>query len=144
MSEPTTPGLVGLHHFAFTVRDLDASIAWYQKVFQTTPVEGTFPHYGRERTGYALLMIEPHTGITIGLHHNEGNQGEEFDEKRTGLDHIGLQVEGRDDLQAWADWLDTIGVAHSGIQRVTDPSTYSTIVFRDLDNIQLEFMAPDV
>ena len=32
-----------------------------------------------------------------------------------------------------------LGVAHSGIQSKKEPSVYSTIGFRDLDNIQLEF-----
>ncbi|MFF3444923.1 VOC family protein [Streptosporangium sp. NPDC002721] len=28
------PSFSGPHHFAFTVKDLDASVAWYQKVFR--------------------------------------------------------------------------------------------------------------
>jgi hypothetical protein len=35
------------------------------------------------------------------------------------------------------DWLDSLGTAHSGIQSSREPFVYSTIVFRDLDNIQL-------
>jgi len=144
MSEPTTPPISGLHHFAFTVRDLEVSIAWYQKVFQATLVDGRLPHYGREWTGFANLVIEPRTGLAIGLHHNEGNQSEEFDEVRTGLDHISLRVEGREGLEAWADWLDSLEVAHSGIQSKKEPFVFSTIVFRDPDNIQLEVVAVDV
>ena len=144
MSEFGTPPLSGLHHFAFTVRDLEASIAWYERVFQAALTEGKMPHYGREWTGYAHLIIEPQTGVTIGLHRNNGNEGEEFDERRTGLDHLALRVEGREGLEAWADWLDILGIAHSGIQSVTVPFQYSTIVFRDIDNIQLEVMAPGV
>jgi glyoxylase I family protein len=107
-------------------------------------VDGKLAHYGRERTGYAELIIEPHTGIAIGLHHNESNKAEEFDEVRTGLDHISFQVEGREGLEVWADWLDSLEVAHSGIQSKKEPFVYSTIVLRDLDNIQLEFIAVDV
>ncbi|WP_105975301.1 VOC family protein [Streptomyces geranii] len=144
MSESTAPPIGGLHHFAFTVRDLEASVAWYRKVFQATLVEGVLPHYGREWTGFARLVIEPRTGLAIGLHHNDGNRGEEFDEVRTGLDHVSLRVEGREGLEAWADWLDSIGVAHSGIQSNKEPFVFSTVVFRDIDNIQLEVMAVDV
>ncbi|MBE1585392.1 VOC family protein [Nonomuraea angiospora] len=143
MSEPSTPPISGLHHFAFTVRDLEASIAWYQKVFQATLVDGDLPHYGREWTGYANLVIEPRTGLAIGLHRHEANQDEEFNEARTGLDHVSLRVDGREGLEAWADWLDGLGVAHSGIQRRTRPFVHSTIVFRDIDNIQLEVVAID-
>ncbi|GAA2216038.1 VOC family protein [Nonomuraea monospora] len=143
MTEPIKPPISGLHHFAFTVRDLEASIAWYQRVFQATVVDGDLPHYGREWTGYAKLVIEPLTGLAIGLHYHEGNQGEEFNEVRTGLDHISLLVEGRAGLEAWADWLDSLGVARSGIQRRTRPFAHSTIVFRDIDCIQLEVVAID-
>lgn len=144
MSDAIAPSFSGLHHVAFTVRDLQASVAWYQKVFQAELVDGTLPHYGREWTGYAELVIEPRTGLAIGLHHNAGNKGEEFDEVRTGLDHVSLHVEGRAGLVAWSDWLDSLGIAHSGIQSVKEPFVYSVVVFRDIDNIQLEVMAVGV
>jgi catechol 2,3-dioxygenase-like lactoylglutathione lyase family enzyme len=141
MSESTTPPISGVHHFALTVRDLEASVAWYRRVFQATLVDGDLPHYGREWTGYANLVIEPRTGLAIGLHHNEANQDEDFDEAHTGLDHISLRVEGRRELEAWAAWLDSVRVTHSGIQRRTTPFVFSAIVFRDIDNIQLEVVA---
>jgi glyoxylase I family protein len=146
MSQPTTttPAILGLAHFAFVVRDLDASIAWYQKVFDATLVEGEFPHYGRPWTGFAKLVIEPNTGIAIGLHHNVANQHEEFSETRTGLDHISLRVDGHEGLNAWQARLDSLGVAHSGIQSVKDPIPFSTLIFRDIDNIQLEFYVDDI
>jgi hypothetical protein len=62
----------------------------------------------------------------------------------TGLDHISLQMEGREGLEAQASWLDNIGVAHSGIQSVKEPFVHSTIVFRDIDNNQMEVIAVDV
>ena len=144
MTEITAPPFTGLAHFAFTVRDLEASVAWYQRVFGAKLVDGKLPHYGREWTGYAQLLIEPRTGLGIGLHHNEANESEEMNEVRTGLDHISLKVEGREGLEAWANWLDSLGVAHSGIQSVKEPLVYSTIVFRDIDNNQLEVIAVDV
>jgi len=144
MTETTAPSFIGVDHFAFTVRDIEASVAWYQKVFQANVVDGKLPHYGREWTGYALLLVEPRTGLAIGLHHNEANQGEEMNEIRTGLDHIALKVEGREGLEAWASWLDSLGIAHSGIQSVKEPFVYSVIIFRDIDNNQLEIMAPGV
>ena len=144
MTDTTAPPFLGVDHFAFTVRDLAASVAWYQKVFQANVVDGRLPHYGREWTGYARLVVEPRTGLAIGLHHNEANEGEEMNEIRTGLDHISLKVEGREGLEAWASWLDSLGVAHSGIQSAKEPFVYSTIIFRDIDNNQLEVIAPGV
>jgi glyoxylase I family protein len=144
MSQPTTPPISGLRHFAFSARGLPFSIAWCQKVFQATLAEGTLPHCGREWSGYAELLIEPCTGVAVGLHHNNASKAGEFDEARAGLDHISCQVQGREGLEAWGDWLDSPGVAHSGIQSNKEPFVYPTIVFRDLDNIQLEFVAIDV
>ncbi|GGN13739.1 hypothetical protein GCM10011578_041120 [Streptomyces fuscichromogenes] len=75
MSESTVPSVIGLHHVAFTVRDIGAGIAWYQKFLQATLVDGDLPHFGREWTGFARLVVEPRTGLAIGLHHNESNKG---------------------------------------------------------------------
>jgi catechol 2,3-dioxygenase-like lactoylglutathione lyase family enzyme len=100
----------------------------------------TFPHHDREDTGYAVLLVEPTSGLLIGLHHNTGNDGEPFDEARTGLDHIGLRVANREDLDAWVAKLDGLGIAHSGIRDIIEPVPFATLVFRDPDNIQLEFI----
>jgi hypothetical protein len=51
------------------------------------------------------------------------------------------------DAKVWrhrGDWLDSLGIAHSGIQSKKEPFVYSTIVFCDLDKIQLEVVAIDV
>jgi hypothetical protein len=32
VSEPATPGITGIHHFSVTVTDLEASLAWYQRL----------------------------------------------------------------------------------------------------------------
>lgn len=132
------PAITGIHHFSPTVSDVEASVAWYQKVFGMERLPVNFPHYEREETGYAVLLIDPRSGLAIGLHQNKGNQGEQFDECRTGLDHIGFNVAGRAEMEQWAAHLTAIGVEHSGIRDVTDPMPFSTLVFRDPDNIQLE------
>jgi glyoxylase I family protein len=141
MTQTTRPPMFGVHHAAFTVRDLEASVAWYVKVFGAVAPGDELPHYGREWTGHAELVLDQESGLAIGLHHNEQNGGEEFDESRTGLDHLAIDVRTRENLEAWAAWLDHLGVAHSAIQSVTEPLVYSTVVFRDIDNIQLEVVA---
>ena len=132
------PAITGIHHFSPTVCDVEASARWYEKVFGLQRVPVTFPHYEREETGYAVLLIDPRSGLAIGLHENKGNQGEKFDECRTGLDHIGFNVSSRDEMERWAEHLSALGVEHSGIRDVTEPMAFSTLVFRDPDNIQLE------
>ena len=41
-----------------------------------------FPHYEREETGYGVLLVEPRSGLVIGLHTYTANDGEQFDEAR--------------------------------------------------------------
>jgi glyoxylase I family protein len=136
----TPPAMTGFHHFSPTVSDVEASAAWYERVFGMNRVPVTFPHYGDEEGGYAVLMMDPKSGVTLGLHHHEANPGEPFAENRTGLDHISFSVASREDLDAWAAWLDSLGVPHSGVRDVTDPVPFSTLVFRDPDNLQLELI----
>ncbi|CAN5570062.1 hypothetical protein BH09ACT8_BH09ACT8_26250 [soil metagenome] len=87
------------------------------------------------------MLPEPRSGLIFGLHTNAGNSGEPFDEARTGLDHLSFTVSGRTELEAWTAWLDELGIGHTGIVDVTKPITFSTVVFRDPDNIQLELIA---
>jgi glyoxylase I family protein len=141
MTEGAMPGITGVHHVSATVTDVEASAAWYQRLFGMDRVPVTFPHYEREDTGYGVLLIDPGSGVAIGLHTNRANQGEAFDECRTGLDHLSFSVAARDQLAAWVARLDELGIPHTGIRDEREPVAFSTVVFRDPDNIQLEFIA---
>ncbi|MGU3503055.1 VOC family protein [Mycobacterium sp. C31M] len=141
MTDNNPPQLGGVHHISLTVTDLAESIRWYERVFQAARIGVTIPHNGCEETGYAVLLVEPRSGLMFGLHSNTANTGEKFDESLTGLDHVSFSVAGRVALEQWATWLDGLGVPHSGVVDETDPIVYSTVVFRDPDNIQLEFIA---
>jgi len=140
MSDTSGPQITGIHHFSPTVSDVEASAAWYEQVFSMIRVPITFAHHEREETGYAVMLIDPVSGLAIGLHHNEANEGEPFDETRTGLDHIGFRVSTREDLDAWVAKLDGLSVEHTGVRDITTPVPFSTLVFRDPDNIQLELI----
>jgi catechol 2,3-dioxygenase-like lactoylglutathione lyase family enzyme len=141
MGQDGAPAITGIHHFSITVTDLEASLAWYARVFAAQRVPMEFPHYEREDTGYGVLLIEPRSGLAFGLHTNSGNDGTRFDEARTGLDHVGLNVATRAELDAWTAWLDELGIAHSGVRSGDQPFPFATVVFRDPDNIQLELFA---
>jgi catechol 2,3-dioxygenase-like lactoylglutathione lyase family enzyme len=138
MSDESAPGITGVHHVSVTVCDIEASAAWYQRVFRADRVPMEFPHYEREHTGFGVLLVDTRSGLAIGLHTNTGNGGEQFDEARTGLDHVGFNVASREELEAWTAWLDELGVEHSGIRTGDQPFPFATLVFRDPDNIQLE------
>lgn len=124
----------GINHTAITVTDLDRSRAWYQEVFgMSALMEDTHP----DGTGYFVLLGNPALSVLVGLHAHPANQGEAFAESRTGLDHVGFTVSDHAELEAWAARLAELGVAHAP---VNDQAGYSVVVFRDPDNIQLEFI----
>ncbi|HZO27192.1 MAG TPA: VOC family protein [Chloroflexota bacterium] len=130
----TTPTLPALHHVALTVTDLDASIAWYGRVFGITfQMEG--PHEG----GTGMLLADPAWRFIIVLHRHDANQAERFAETRTGLDHVGFSVATRAELEAWQRHLEALDVPQSPI---ADTPYGSILVFRDPDNIQLEMYSP--
>lgn len=138
MPRSEVPATSGIHHFSPTVSDVEASAAWYAEVFGLERLDRLAPHHGDEEGGYAVLLVDPRTGFLIGLHHHAEAIDGAFDERRVGLDHIAWAVPERTDLDRWAAWLDDLGVAHSGVIDKQGASTYSVVVFRDPDNIQLE------
>ena len=134
------PALGALHHLAITVSDVEASAAWYERVLGLQRLPAPFPHHGDESPGYGVLLVEPTAGWAIGVHHHQAYQPGAADETRTGMDHVGLSVPERVDLDAWVARLDALGVSHSGVTDMGEPIPYSALVFRDPDNIQLEFV----
>ena len=132
------PNVGGLHHIGLTVSDIEASEVWYTRVLGLTRafVE---PHHGGE-TGYAVVLHRPGSSLFLGLDKHHANQGERFDECRTGLDHVALHVADRSELDAWMEHFDTLGVEHSGIAEFSEPFPFAVLVFRDPDNIQLELI----
>jgi len=137
-SGPTT---TGFDHFAPTVSDAEASAAWYAEVFGLERLPAKVPHHGETSPGYAILLRDPQTNALVGIHQHDHPHEGPFDERRSGLDHMAWGVETRQELERWARWLDELDVQHSGITDVTGQRSYSVIVFRDPDNIQLELIA---
>jgi len=127
------PETEGVSHTALTVTDLDASVAWYTRVFDATVLWEEHDDPAHE---FVLVFAPP---IAIGLHrHKATPAGDVFAESRVGLDHISWQVPDRSALDEWATRLDELDIAHSPI---TDAPYGTVLVFRDPDNIQLEFFA---
>jgi len=140
----TAPTSARLHHIALTVSDLDASVDWYGKVFGVQHVLDA-PHEG----GVGRIVADTSTGLVFALHAHDASQGEAFDERRTGLDHVGMVVGTRSDLEAWQDHLESLGVRRAAAadrpltqSPIADEPYGSVLVFRDADNIQLELFAP--
>lgn len=126
------PSITGISHVDLSVTDLARSVAWYQELFSCVPL------FGGRNDDHGLdvqYLLEPNSGVVIGLEQHDANPGTAFDERRVGLDHLAFNVASRDELDAWVEVLDERGIAHSGIT-VEEP--WDVLVFRDPDNIQLE------
>src|SRR5258707_3299687 len=137
MREDTSPGVTGFHHVSFTVSDIEASAAWYERLLGAHRIPMKFGHYGREDTGYGVLLVDQRSGLVIGLHTNTSNDGVPFNEARFGLDHVGFNVTTRKDLEAGVAQLDELGIEHSGIRDRDEASPFAPLVFRGPDNTQL-------
>jgi len=123
----------GISHLDLTVTDVEASAEWYAKVL------GLRRLVRQDLDGRVMVVLaHPQTRLVIGLNQHEGRTAQRFDERNPGLDHVGFSVERRADLVELEHHLTELGVDHSP---VTDaPSGSGTaLVFRDPDNIQLEY-----
>jgi len=133
-----------LHHIALTVTDIDASVAWYERIFSVSH-RIDVPHQG----GVGKILADAEQRLMFALHHHDSNGGSLFDERRNGLDHIGLAVTTRAELEQWQQHLEANGVIRGNMadkpltqSPIADETYASVLVFRDPDNIQLELFAP--
>lgn len=126
------PSITGRLEITLSVRDPPSSAAWYTALLgmqQTTSDDGQMRY---------ICLREPESAFVLCLVGHTANPGDEFDDHRTGLDHLEFVVEAREDLVEWVARLDEMGVEHSGVKEF-DYTANSMITFRDPDNIQLEF-----
>jgi catechol-2,3-dioxygenase len=128
------PEFPTITHVALTVRDLNTSVPWYERLFDAKPVldeeTGTFRH--------VVWLVGGST--LVGLHQFPQLEDDStFNERRLGLDHLAFQCRSRDELAEWQRHLESLGIAHGGI---VDAGYGSGLAFRDPDNIALEFFAP--
>lgn len=129
----TEPQLTGLGHICLNVHDLDASVAWYGEVLGFQPLFS----FDTDDFDRAILMHPSGAFVALTRHH-QAEDG--FSERRTGLDHLAFGVPDEEALRAWAARLDSLGVAHGGVQ--TTPRTGSALVaFKDPSGIALELYA---
>ena len=123
------PRINGFAHIDLTVTDVERSVEWWVQVMRFVP-GGRF----QGDTYHGCSMMHPSgLGVTVVSHDVTG--GDEFDERRVGLDHLAFDVSDRAELNAWVAHLDALGVENTG---VIEAHYGDTVVFRDPDNTQLE------
>jgi glyoxylase I family protein len=136
------PNITGFSHIELTVRDVDRSATWYQRVLGMQLLIAYSQHPTTGVNARIVHLFHPATELVIGLmQHEQGAADDVFSESRIGLDHLSFAVESRAELQAWAEHLETNEVEHSPIR---DHAYGAVLVFRDPDNIQLELFVLNV
>ena len=129
------PTIAGYSHLSLTVSDLDKSTEWYRDLLGfslDSHVEGD--GFRRNR------LRHPDARITLTLTEHEAGSGDQFDERRTGMDHVSFAVPTMEDLLGFKERFEEQGVDHSEI-KASASGAGGMLTFRDPDNIQLEVFA---
>ena len=125
------PTFTSVSHIDLSVADVEKSATWYVEVLGLVRVKRADLD-----TRTMVVLYHEATGLVIGLNQHRETKTERFDEHNVGLDHIGFAVNERGELDDWQRRLAELAVEHSP---VADTPVGSALVFRDPDNIQLEF-----
>lgn len=128
----------GIHHLGLTVRDVDASANWYERVLGFKRA-GRYdaPHGARRK----VFLSHDRLSVRLGLTQHRDGDIDDFDERRVGLDHLSFAVRARDDLNWWVPRLADAAVTFSPIVPANSIPGAFVLVLRDPDNIQLELFA---
>ena len=127
--------ITGIHHLGLTVRDAEASAAWYVEVLG---FRRAGEHQAPDGAFRKVFLRHDNLPSRIGLtEHREGSK-DVFEETRIGLDHLSFGVTDRAELDAWVARLDAARAAYSQIATANSIQGAAVVVFRDPDNIQLE------
>ena len=120
-----------VHHITLTVLDVERSAEWYQRVL------GPADAATRAGDGWHRIRMAWPDGLVIGVTaHVATAPGDAFDARRVGLDHIGLACSSEEEVRAWADRLDELGVDRGPVETV--PYGWA-VTARDPDGIAIEF-----
>ncbi|MGH9282311.1 MAG: VOC family protein [Acidimicrobiales bacterium] len=123
----------GFGHLTLTVNDMERSADFYNRILGAQTIATGADDHGP----YIIVAGE---GFMVGLRkHAQTPAGESFDPMRVGLDHMGVHVESRAELEKWRAHLDEHGVENSGIAE----SPFGLhLNAKDPDRIAIEFFAP--
>ena len=128
-----TPPITGIAHVELSVTDLDRSVDWYCRLLGARDVW----RGANEKGGYkACAILEPVTHTVLAFTEHGTVERVPFSPLVPGLDHLSFRVADRAAIDAWAAWMDELGVAHDKADE-TGPAV--TLNLRDPDGIAIEF-----
>ena len=124
------PTFSRVSHISFSVRDAEASARWWAALLELTELDRVVGDGWR-----GILLLHPPSRTIMECQQHDGNQGEAFDPRRTGFDHMGFKVDTRADLDEWLTRFEQLGVTHSPI---AEREYGAVLTFKDPDGIQFE------
>jgi len=124
------PTFSRVSHISFSVSDAEASAGWWANLLDLTEVDRVAGDGWR-----AILLLHPPSRAVIEFQQHDANQGESFDPRRTGFDHMGFKVDARADLDEWLTRFEQLGVTYSPI---AEREYGAVLPFKDPDGIQFE------
>lgn len=133
----------GIHHVRLTVTDIARSKAFYATLLGRDPVIDESASV--DEPGVRQDQARFYGGVVFSFGHQVlglrpvAEAGDTFSSTRVGLDHIGLLMGSRAELDQAAERLDADGVTHG---RVTDIGSMLILSVQDPDDINLELVVP--
>jgi len=124
------PTFSRVSHISFSVRDAEASARWWAALFELTELDRVVGD-----GWHGILLMHRWSRTIIEFQQHDRNQGENFDPRRTGFDHMGFKVDKRADLDEWLQRFEQRGVTHSPI---AEREYGAVLPFKDPDGIQFE------
>jgi glyoxylase I family protein len=122
----------GVAHVSLTVTDLERSKRWYAELL------GWEEMMAGESGGVSFGVGMLPGGQLLALRQHADGTGDEFDPRRTGLDHLSLDVGSADQLSDWERRFVDLGVSYTPTQ---DMPYGHVLNFKDPDGIALELFA---
>ena len=124
------PEFSKVSHISFSARDAERSARWWKEVFGLSDLDRAGGDGWR-----AILLIHSPSATIIEFQQHDANQGETFDPRRTGFDHMGLKVDSRSELDEWMEHFQRLNVTYSPI---AEREYGAVLTFKDPDGIQFE------
>jgi catechol 2,3-dioxygenase-like lactoylglutathione lyase family enzyme len=105
----TTPTLSGIHHLKLPVRDIPASVAWFERALGARRIE-RFDHHGESGALFGVIVMLPGVDEPVEL-----RLAPAAAKAVAGYDPVTFGVADRAALDAWIEHFDALGVAHSPV-----------------------------
>jgi len=132
-----------INHLRLTVTDITRSKAFYGTLLGREPVidhsaEVDEPGVREDQSRFYGGVVYSFGDQVLGLR-PVAEPGDTFSSTRVGLDHVGLQVASRAELEAAQARLEADGVPHG---EITDLGSMLILSLQDPDDINLELCCP--